>query len=439
MLLRPTKVPQVKCKNTTCDAIDQRDIFVPNEIVEHIVDLVRDDKQILLSLGGVSNHLLSRTRHILFSTLQVSDGKKFDEFLEIMDVPWSSFTSAVQRIRVEGVFDKWGHSYKTGRNLSRIADNLRKATVLQLKPIGSWVLAWHYIDPTVLSFMSHLHVKHFELSSTGFIMPHHIGYLFKWIPPSMESFAFYDLKGEAAPVIGDGSTTFTRPLHFTVLDHRSLKLWLHIWGSLSTPPDMSVETLHIRPYMGRDIERRAADDEENLIPLISKFLHHVGSSIQSLFVGVGSWTYHEIVCKESVTFFDLSPCRNLRTIYIGLDELATKQIKMVSKTLSTLPSPDSLQDIYVGFEYGVNIDHRYHLESLVEFLHYLRNMFQNVKKIGILINPKYLKDDQLSCIDKLRGSERLQKLEEGPLEFHFVETDVDLLKSPWKEMAGRGD
>ena len=100
---------------------------------------------------------------------------------------------------------------------------------------------------------------------------------------------------------------------------------------------------------------------------------------------------------------------------------------MVRETLSTLPSSDSLRDIYVGFQRGESIERYLGSSKFVEYLDYLRNMFQNVKKIRILLNPKYLVNDKFACIniDELRGFIHLRKLEEGPLEFHFGETEVE--------------
>src|SRR6266478_8046108 len=80
-------------------------VVLPPEILDQIIDHLHDDKKTLHSLTLVCKQTLFRSRSTRFSTLKlVNVDKRLDKLLNILNVPWTSFTPCVKRIVFKGLF-----------------------------------------------------------------------------------------------------------------------------------------------------------------------------------------------------------------------------------------------------------------------------------------------------------------------------------------------
>lgn len=66
----------------------------------------------LLSFGLVCGRALIKTRHILFSNLEFTKNEDFEQFLKLVDAPWTSFTLAIKEIHLADLFHPHDHDYR---------------------------------------------------------------------------------------------------------------------------------------------------------------------------------------------------------------------------------------------------------------------------------------------------------------------------------------
>ena len=62
----------------------------PPEILEELIDRLHSTTA-LLSFGLVCRRALIKIRHILFSNLEFTKNEDFEQFLELVDAPWTIF------------------------------------------------------------------------------------------------------------------------------------------------------------------------------------------------------------------------------------------------------------------------------------------------------------------------------------------------------------
>lgn len=76
-------------------------IDLPQETLEEIIDFLYDDRQTLLTCSLASRKLVPVCRFHLFSEVSL-ESDRLCRFLELLDVPWSSFANMVSKIIVNG-------------------------------------------------------------------------------------------------------------------------------------------------------------------------------------------------------------------------------------------------------------------------------------------------------------------------------------------------
>ncbi|KAF9484837.1 hypothetical protein BDN70DRAFT_57620 [Pholiota conissans] len=76
-------------------------IDLPQETLEEIIDFLYDDRQALLTCSLASRKLVPVCRYHLFSEVSL-ESNRLCRFLELLDVPWSSFANMVSKIIVNG-------------------------------------------------------------------------------------------------------------------------------------------------------------------------------------------------------------------------------------------------------------------------------------------------------------------------------------------------
>lgn len=409
-------------------------MIIPVEILDRIIDDLYDDRKALLSLGLVCYQTLLRSRHHLFSTLDLGDNDiRFGKFLALVDVPWTSFTLAVKRIRLQGLFNS-RHSKRLHADcdISRISGNLRCVESVWLMPSYAWCIGWQCIPTHVLELISRLHLRDLQLYSINFEGPEHVVDLFSRLQraSAVENLVLYNLRGEETLKGLDDSSLFSRHFRFALLDSCSLQLWQHIWEPLITKKelDVKVETLYLRSL---------SRSEEHQIPSLSKFLSFAGPSIQRLRFDIADlfnvieekWHYLDMI--------DLSQCVNVHALSIGiilLDECARRSRMMFQtlwRLLSAIPSPDRMREISISFRptdfaYPIGTE----AKDLAAFqwlglVDRLRAMFRSLEKIEFLIGAREFEKSG-SYMDALRQGGRLGALEkQGLVQLNVFPMPID--------------
>ncbi|KAM6499674.1 hypothetical protein JOM56_005182 [Amanita muscaria] len=253
-------------------------MIVPPEIIDNIIDALYNDQAALLSLGLVCHQTLSRSRHHLFSTLDLGDDDiHFEKFLNVLDVLWTSFTRAVKRIRLQGLFNRGHYKHHTGCDISRIAENLRSVRSVWLMPSYAWTIGWECVPLHVLELIFRLDIRDLQFYSITFDGPQHIVDLFNRLQrtPGVENLVMYNFKGKKIPKDLNDLSMFGRSFRFSLLDSCSLQMWQHIWEPLilTQEIDIRVEAFHVRSLSSL---------EGHHVVLLSEFLRSVGPSIQRL-------------------------------------------------------------------------------------------------------------------------------------------------------------
>ncbi|KIL61483.1 hypothetical protein M378DRAFT_856986 [Amanita muscaria Koide BX008] len=249
-------------------------MIVPLEVIEQMIDALYNDRATLLSLSLVCHQTLPRSRRHLFSTLDLGDNDAhFEKFLNIVDVPWTSFTRAVKRIRLRGLFNSSRYKHHTECDISRIAKNLHSVGSVWLMPSYAWTIGWESIPSYVLELIFRLDIRDLQFYSITFDKPQHVVDLFNRLQqtPAVENLVIYNFKSGKIPDLNDLSM-FRRPFRFSLLDSCSLQMWQHIWEPFILT-NIRVESFHVRSL---------SSSEGHQVVSLSEFLRSVGPSIQRL-------------------------------------------------------------------------------------------------------------------------------------------------------------
>ena len=252
--------------------------IIPPELLDHIIDHLRDDRITLWTCGLVSKQTLARSRTHLFSNLEFDDDDShFDAFLTLLDTPWTSFTSAVKSLHIKDSFHQTGlYEYRHNKNIPRIVSNLPNLKALWLTSIS-----WAYIPLHIRDFFFKLNIADFQLDSVLFSLNYDLVNLFCRLQPSLHSLSMYNLHFGQTHDLSLDLSTFQRPFHFKTFDSISLIPFKDVWDPATTKdPDITVESFHLRLNSLSSVERKL------YAPFISRFLHHIGPSLRRLIINI---------------------------------------------------------------------------------------------------------------------------------------------------------
>jgi hypothetical protein len=257
-------------------------VFAP-ELLDQITDHLHNDKPTLLRLSLTSRQTLIRSRYHLFSELEFNPGnggdKHFDMFLALLEAPWTSFTNAVESLRIKELFGEY-YKHLPNKNFPRILANLPNLKTLRLM----WMY-WPFIPPHIREFFLQTNIVDLQLDSIEFTKHQSdkidIVELFVRLQPSIKSITLYNLQfyDQPIPNLSQHSFTFRRPFHLTTLDTCSLLLLKDVWDPLrANDLDITVESFHVR------LAPLAWRDKAVYTPFFSRFLRQVGPSLQHIFI-----------------------------------------------------------------------------------------------------------------------------------------------------------
>ncbi|KAM6492247.1 hypothetical protein JOM56_011971 [Amanita muscaria] len=420
-------------------------MIVPLEIIEQIIDALYNDRATLLSLSLVCHQTLPRSRRHLFSTLDLGDNDAhFEKFLNIVDVPWTSFTRAVKRIRLRGLFNSSHYKRHTECDISRIAENLHSVGSVWLMPSYAWTIGWECIPSYVLELIFRLDIRDLQFYSITFDRPQHVVDLFNRLQqtPAVENLVIYNFKSGKIPDLKDLSM-FRRPFRFSLLDSCSLQMWQHIWEPFILT-NIRVESFHVRSL---------SSSEAHQVVSLSEFLRSVGPSIRRLRFDISDlfnvleekWHYLDLI--------DLSQCINVHALFVGIillddsSRTSSKMFRTMWQLLSLLPSPDHLQEVSIAFRpthYALPIGTEtkdlaaFQWLSLVDRL---QRMFQSLKKINFMVGATQSEKKARVYLNAIRDGGRLGVLEEQgivKLEIFPMPELSTLFAARWIEVAMPG-
>jgi hypothetical protein len=247
----------------------------PPEILEELFDKLHSTTA-LLSFGLVCRRALIKTRHILFSNLEFTKNKDFDQFLELVDVPWTSFTLAVKEIHLSDLFyPDHDHKYRDQIDSTRIASNLCNVKSLSIFVHRLCIYKWDIIPRSVLDVILKLKIHDLQLDGLGESTAKDMVMLFHRLP-SIKTLAFRRLQYVQSD-LSQHLSIFRRPLHFRMLDNHSLAFLKDVLDPSVNPDlDVTVHTFHIRDP--------SPPDYEACNPLTWRFLQHIGHAIERLLI-----------------------------------------------------------------------------------------------------------------------------------------------------------
>ncbi|KDR70102.1 hypothetical protein GALMADRAFT_145126 [Galerina marginata CBS 339.88] len=437
---------------------------LPPELLDRIIDSLHDDRRALLALSLASKRTLVRSRAHLFTKLEfkytdtafealvakqkiartryfytkleIDDADRhFDDFLALLDAPWTSFALTTQSIHINGLFHRTRrHEYRPNKNIPLIAANLPNLKTLCLTSI-----LWPCIPRHIADFFFELDLAHMQLDSVDFTMHPQNGFveLFRRLQPAIKSVTLYNLQfyDEEIPDLSKELSIFQLRMQFESLDTCSLLLLKDVWDPLRTKHlEVTVDSFHLR------LIPMTIRDRELYTPFMSRFLQHVGPSLQRLFVKLSDPYF----ASEALPYYgslDLSRCINVRSVHIGtitLDGISRsgEQMKpMLSaawNVLSRLPSNSpSLEKVALTFD-AVGQTSEGKVAELARFawldvVGRLQNMFPNLKVAVRFMYYAVDGEDFAPYVEALRHVPGMRHLEEKGV----VSLEMVPWSSPW--------
>ena len=250
----------------------------------------------LLSFGLVCGRALIKTRHILFSNLEFTKNEDFEQFLKLVDAPWTSFTLAIKEIHLADLFHPHDHDYRDQIDSTRIASNLCNVKSLSIFAHRLWISGWKVIPRSVLDVIFQLKIHDLHLDTLGMSMAKDMVMLFRRLPASIKTLAFQRLRYDDVKDsdLSHHLSIFRRPLHFRMLNNHSLAFLKDVLDPSVNPDlDVTVHTFHIRdpglPTCGA------------FNPLTWQFLQHVGHNIEQLLITFQEPLLPSLLGKLSLT------------------------------------------------------------------------------------------------------------------------------------------
>ncbi|KAF8627261.1 hypothetical protein AX15_004453 [Amanita polypyramis BW_CC] len=260
---------------------------LPAELLDHIIDDLRDDTSALCTIGLVSRETMFRSRKHLFSTLKFNkNDSRFDAFLDLLDgTNWTTF-SFVECIYITDLFRPRWYEYRPGRDVCQMMAHLPNLKSVWLTSTQSWQISWNSIPAYVRQLFLRLDLREMQIDSLLF---HHGDWaeLFTRIKGSI-ILTLYNLEFGSMDDVTYLSGIFRQPVSFGSLDTSSILPLEAVWDlSVSNGLQITVDTFHLRPFQLPSWNR------DHYMAFISKrFLRSAGQSIRCLFVGLsGPYIY----------------------------------------------------------------------------------------------------------------------------------------------------
>ena len=251
----------------------------PPEIFEEIIDQIHETSA-LLRTSLVSRRALVKCRHRLFSSIEIgktgTDYKGLDRFLYLVSAKWTSLTPVVKEIHLRDLEHHNDYSYKGIKNPKLVASNLCNVKTLSLSSSTRLHGFKKILPRPVLNVIFSLNIHDLQLDTIGMFETDDIVAFFSQVPPSVKTFTFLRLGfwWDLTPNLSRHSSIFPRIFRFRRLDNTSLALLQPILDLLTDPGlDIAVESFHIRSHV-----------PDAFYQLTQRFLHHVGPSIEQLWV-----------------------------------------------------------------------------------------------------------------------------------------------------------
>ncbi|KAJ3821418.1 hypothetical protein F5880DRAFT_1614701 [Lentinula raphanica] len=335
------------------------DRILAPEILDHIVDQLRNDKRSLLAAGSSCKGMLFRSRYHLFHTLEITlftspngwgqgrnatDPRSVSSLLRILDTPYSSMGHAVHRLIVNFGF----HFPQTlPTDFSRIQQNLPNVKTLHWRDD-----TWCDVPYAFKSLVFGLDIETFDISGVWFQDASELVQMIAMWPSTLQKIVM-------GSIVCSGDNTDTKSVNHTLAKRKSIHF--HTLHSASTWAAQNLFRSMISSSMitiDRFIIGMRFPDEEEMMwvnGLLSKYGPSFSEVTHQLPVPV------EIEIRNyDLPVFDLQHCTNLRvlniqSVYLGspmssFHEPIPLATSAVQRIISSVPHPESLDEIKIRFE-----------------------------------------------------------------------------------------
>ncbi|KAJ3730633.1 hypothetical protein C8R42DRAFT_13416 [Lentinula raphanica] len=335
--------------------------ILPAEILDLIVDELRDDYNSLMAASLSCKRLLTRSRFHLFHTLEIGEdhltnsdiytsGRKstysritVPTFLQILDVPYSSIGHAIRCLVIDRIFD-W--DTKLPRELSRIRKNLPNVTTLRCKRVP-----WLEIPRAFRSLLLKLNFEMFIISDLWLDSPSKLAKMIAKLPSNLKKIAMGSIHFHTPEDKDTNGINFDRlakrkVIHFHTLDSVSSMGAQNFFRSLISLRLITID----RFIIGREtlVKEEFKWIDEVLVKFGSRFsevIHHLVPAKNDIWNGVPS--------------FSLRHCTNLRvlsiqSVYLGsqagdFDVFTPLATRVVRRIISSVPNLELLEEIQIRF------------------------------------------------------------------------------------------
>ncbi|KAG6809629.1 hypothetical protein H0H92_015484 [Tricholoma furcatifolium] len=304
---------------------------LPPEIIELIMDMA--DKTCLLNMALVSRRFMQRTRTRLFRNLifdidkdparydrrkRYTIGRKFDQFLDLMECPTNTIVKSVRIIHINGLFDCENHKYKPRRNASLLASRLSRVLSLRLSSID----VWDNIPPHIVDFLLSLPVIEVQIERTLFRRTTAFIQLLESPLMAHALLSLYDVQLSQTPYLAANAYPLTPHFHFLNIDEISLVNFRGAWRSSNMWPQVTIDTL----YLGLKNQFPRLADGSDVYPLLYKISQHIGPSLASLCVSLGTrhQNHAHLMVQDLQKLrdrIDFSSFAALKALHVGVIEM----------------------------------------------------------------------------------------------------------------------
>ncbi|KAJ3746101.1 hypothetical protein DFH05DRAFT_1458461 [Lentinula detonsa] len=333
------------------------DRILAPELLDQVIDQLKDDKQSLLATSLSCKAMLYRSRYHLFDSLEVTiladrsgwsqgrtstDPRSLSTLLEILDAPYSSMGRAIQSLIISFGF-YFPQTLPT--DLSRVRKNLPNVRTLHWRDD-----TWCDIPDVFKSLVFGLNIDTFIISGVWFQNATELMGMISMWPGTLQSVVMGSItcSGDDTEVIGDALIR-RKNIHFQTLHSASTWAAQNLFSSLISSSLITID----RFIVGL----RFPDEEE--VRWVNGMLSKFGSSFSEVVHQLPAPVAIELRNRD-LPVFDLQDCTNLRalhiqSIYLGcsmsnIHELLPLAISAVQRVISSIPNPDLLEEIRIRFE-----------------------------------------------------------------------------------------
>lgn len=428
-----------KTRNHNMVEVDPNRLCLPPEIIDEIIDYLHDDKKALLLLSRVSKRALVRSRRYLFHTVHIiEDDRRLEGFLYLVSSPWTSFTFAVKRILLEGLF-KPRYRWRPVRKISRVAANLCNVATVCISSTHNRCSSWALIPIDLRKILFQMKMQDLRLDSLELYHHGSLKNFLDMFPPSIKSLSLSNLRFGKI-LFPSNAASVLRHVKFTLLDTSSLVLFKGAFDVMvSNQISITVDAFHLRLF--------ASSVERDIVVFKAKILKHVGPSIKHLLIDLGGKYFDPTEPMKFYDVIDFSTCFNIRVLSIGTVALrpgttgtspSPDLLPNMWKILGALPRPHALEQIWIAFDPNMSLleDQLKELGAFqwTNLISRLRRIFPNLEKVKILIggnDPEELPHQALCQRSVVKALEE----EEGLVDICMINGSP--IVSAWSDSVGQ--